>query len=72
MVPPEYVDVLRERCPEALVILAFYAVLLHRTKRYWICGGNGAFMITAIARHLGLQWADAMRWPLEALERERD
>lgn len=72
VVPPEYLDVLGERCPEALVILAYYAVLLHRTRRYWICGGNGAFMIRAIAHHLGPRWHEPMRWPLEVLERERD
>ena len=72
MVPPEYLDALRGRWPEALVILAYYAVLLHRTRRYWICGRNGAFMIAAIAQHLGPQWHEQMRWPLEVLEREHD
>lgn len=72
VVPPEFVDVLRERRPEALVVMAFYGALIHRTRRYWVCGGNGAYMIGAIARHLGERWRGALQWPLEMLERERD
>ena len=72
VVPPEYVDVLREHRPEALVILAYYGVLLHRTRTYWICGRSGAYMISAIAQQLGPRWESALRWPLEVLEKEYD
>lgn len=72
VVPPEFVDVLREHRPEALLILGYYGVLMHRTRRYWVCGRNGAFMIEAVARYLGSPWHEAMRWPLEVLEKEYD
>lgn len=72
MLPPEFGDVLRDRRPEALVILAYYGVLLHRARRYWICGGNGALMVGAIARQLGAEWAGVMRWPMEVIDSERD
>jgi len=72
VVPPEFAEVLRERRPEALVVMAYYGALVHRTRRYWVCSSNGAYMISAIARHLGEGWRGALQWPLEVLERERD
>ena len=75
LVPGEFIGVLRRHRPEALVILAYYGVLLHRTRRYWICGGNGAFMIRSISQHLGGPggfWGEALRWPLQVLDEDRD
>ncbi|KAF4126368.1 Fungal Zn(2)-Cys(6) binuclear cluster domain [Geosmithia morbida] len=53
LVPHDFVAVLRARRPVALVILAYFGVLMHRTRRYWICGDNGALMIGTVARQLG-------------------
>ena len=72
VLPSEFADVLRDRRPEALVILAYYGVLLHRARRYWICGGNGAVLVRAIARQLGPEWGPVMRWPIDVIDRERD
>lgn len=72
MIPAEFTDVLRRHVPEALVVMAYFGVLLHRTRRYWVCGNNGAFVIRAIADRLGPQWEDAMRWPLQVLVEEHD
>ncbi|TQV92472.1 hypothetical protein V2A60_007160 [Cordyceps javanica] len=63
--PAGYVEALRRRAPEALVILAYYGVLLHRCREYWIFGDAGARMIRAIADHVGSYWRDAMHWPLQ-------
>ena len=68
----EYIDVLRRQQPEALVILAHYGVLLHRSRRFWIFGDAGAFMIRAIAQHLGSYWHDALSWPLQVLQDEHE
>lgn len=66
----EYIDVLRRHQPEALVILAHYGVLLHRCRRFWVFGDAGAYMIRAIAQHLGSYWRDAVAWPLQVLQDE--
>lgn len=34
--PVGYVDLLEQRRPEVLVILAYYGVLLHRARDYWL------------------------------------
>lgn len=72
MIPAEFTDVLRRHVPEALVVMAYFGVLLHRTRRYWVCGNNGAFVIRGIADRLGPQWEEAMRWPLRVLVEEHD
>ncbi|KAK0615576.1 hypothetical protein B0T17DRAFT_619213 [Bombardia bombarda] len=68
--PAGYIDLLHQRWPEALVILAYYAVLLHRARSYWAAGDAGAFLIRSITAHLGGYWAEWLRWPNHVLETE--
>ncbi|OAR02101.1 hypothetical protein LLEC1_05552, partial [Akanthomyces lecanii] len=70
IVSAEYVDVLRKHRPEALIILSYFAVLLHRCRHFWIFQNSGACMIKAIANHIGSYWRDAMAWPLQVIETE--
>ncbi|KAK1621743.1 hypothetical protein BDP81DRAFT_336034 [Colletotrichum phormii] len=69
-VPVGFVDMLRKHRPEALIILAHYGVLLHHCRGFWPFADAGAFIIRAIARHLGSYWQDALAWPLDVLETE--
>lgn len=66
--PAGYVDALRRYCPEALVILAYYGVLIHRCREYWVFGDAGARMVRAIAEHAGSYWREALSWPLSVIE----
>lgn len=68
-VPVGYVDLLKQRRPEALVILAYYAVLLHHAKDFWAIGDTGRFLIRSITSHLGAYWADWLQWPNQVLDR---
>ncbi|TQV95073.1 hypothetical protein V2A60_009853 [Cordyceps javanica] len=70
IVGAEYVDVLRKHRPEALIILSYFAVLLHRCRHFWIFQNSGACMIKAIANHIGSYWRDAMAWPLQVIDTE--
>jgi hypothetical protein len=67
MVPIEYVDALDMRRPEALVILAHYATLLHLYRRLWIFGDGGRFLIESICDSLGNEWEDWLEWPTKVL-----
>ncbi|KAK1657432.1 hypothetical protein BDP55DRAFT_685790 [Colletotrichum godetiae] len=69
-VPVGFVDMLRKHRPEALIILAHYGVLLHRCRGFWLFADAGAFIIRAVARHLGSYWQEALAWPLDVLETE--
>jgi hypothetical protein len=52
----EYLEMLRSRQPEALVIMAHWALLLHRERDFWIFGQGGQFLISAISSYLGAYW----------------
>ncbi|WPB00092.1 uncharacterized protein RHO25_004711 [Cercospora beticola] len=64
----DFVDVLRKHRPEALVILAYYGILLHRCRNFWAFCDAGSSVIHAIAGHLGSYSRDALNWPLKELE----
>ncbi|KAJ3472656.1 hypothetical protein NLG97_g10813 [Lecanicillium saksenae] len=65
--PVGYVEALRRCNPEALIVLAYYGVLLHRCREYWVYGDAGARLIRGIADHVGAYWREAMQWPLREI-----
>lgn len=67
-----YVDILRKRQPEALVILAYYGVLLHHCRGFWAVGDAGEYVVRAVASHLGTYWQHALQWPLQMIETDQD
>jgi hypothetical protein len=67
-VDDEYLDLLRKRQPEALVIFAFFAVLLHWNRDSWIVGDGGQYLIQSITNHVGRHWAEWLHWPNSALQ----
>jgi Fungal Zn(2)-Cys(6) binuclear cluster domain/Fungal specific transcription factor domain len=60
---PEFTDLLGERKPEALVILAYYAVLLHKRHECWVIGDAGARLFHHINQYLGPRWRTWLAWP---------
>ena len=67
LVPAEYMDLVIKRSPEALVILAHYAVVLHNHRGDWFIGEGGRLLINSISRHLGSYWDNWMAWPNSVL-----
>lgn len=63
LVSARFGDMVRSRIPEALIILSFYAVLLHRHRSFWVFGDSGRFMIQSISAYLGTQWEQWLLWP---------
>jgi hypothetical protein len=63
----EFTDLLSMRKPEALIILAHYAVLLHRRRPMWLVGNVGGILIEEISRFLGTFWKRWLEWPNEIL-----
>jgi hypothetical protein len=68
LVSPEYIDLLLQRRPEALVILAHYAILLHSCRDSWMFGDGGRFLIESIRDFLGPDWTEWLEWPIKALD----
>ncbi|KAL4791289.1 hypothetical protein BDV19DRAFT_370778 [Aspergillus venezuelensis] len=63
IIPPRYVDLLEERTPEALVILAYFGALLHSHREMWMFGDSGAYIVTSIKGYLGPDWETWLNWP---------
>ncbi|KAH8669414.1 hypothetical protein BGZ61DRAFT_364547 [Ilyonectria robusta] len=59
----DYIEHLNQRRPEALIILAFHAVILHWNRNMWTFGDGGQYLIRAITSHLGAYWACWLCWP---------
>jgi hypothetical protein len=68
----EYVDLLRKQRPEALIILAYYGVVLYRCRGFWAFRDAGSYLIRSIAEQLGTYWQEALAWPLHVLGTEPD
>ncbi|KAL4811858.1 hypothetical protein BDW67DRAFT_189229 [Aspergillus spinulosporus] len=68
LVKPEFGELLEQRRPESLVILAYYATLLHRFRDFWLFGDSGAFIIQEVTKYLGPEWDEWMAWPNQVLE----
>jgi hypothetical protein len=66
----EFLQMLRQRRPEALVILAHWAVFLHYHRDFWVFGDSGRFLLESTRKYLGTYWDDWMAWPMEVLEAE--
>ncbi|KAL5042947.1 hypothetical protein BDW71DRAFT_200130 [Aspergillus fruticulosus] len=63
LVKPEYGDALGERRPEALVILAHWAVLLWRYRETWLFGDSGVYIIESVLGFLGSEWEAWLEGP---------
>ncbi|OTA55215.1 hypothetical protein K449DRAFT_176461 [Hypoxylon sp. EC38] len=66
LVSGDYIHLLGDRRPEALVVLAHWAAYLHRCRGFWAFGDAGAHLIRGICRELGDRWKEWMSVPLQA------
>ena len=67
--PPKFVDLLSEKQPEALVILAHYCVLIQwsETMHNWFVDGWGQYMLETIKESVPESWAEHLKWPEEMI-----
>ena len=62
-----YTDLLRKRQPEALIILCYYAVLLHQHHSMWFVDNGGCMLIESVTKSLGSYWRHWLDWPNEVI-----
>ena len=53
--------------PRALIVMAFYCVILHRVENYWFMKGQGRHLLSNIEKRLGSAWRCWIQWPLHEL-----
>jgi hypothetical protein len=64
-VSQEFVELIYERDPRALVIMAHYCVLCKRSNHVWYLKGLGSGLLENIRQALGDEWHPWIRWPIE-------
>jgi hypothetical protein len=72
VVSKEYFDALGEHKPEALVVFAFYAGILHRYRRFWVFGDSGSALVHMLLNELSSEWQDLLQWPVQVLSERHD
>lgn len=68
-VPVRFSELVRERQPFALALLAHYAVVLHHLRESWWMGHWGTRILKEIVDILGVEseWRGLISWPLDAV-----
>lgn len=66
-VPPKFTDLLNARQPEALAVLAYYALLLHYGRNMWQVKDSGIYILRIIEEHLGSDWDPWLKYPGEKI-----
>ncbi|KAI1372154.1 hypothetical protein F4677DRAFT_270910 [Hypoxylon crocopeplum] len=64
----EFIELLEQRQPVSLVILAHWAMLLHADREFWVFGDAGRFMIESLSHYLGRYWDEWLAVPKAALD----
>lgn len=69
IIPPRFCEMVEERCPQALVIVAVYCVLLKRVKELWWIKGKAENLLMAVKRGLSSgEWDEWLKWSVEEVE----
>ncbi|KAI8676280.1 Zn(2)-C6 fungal-type domain-containing protein [Fusarium sp. Ph1] len=69
MINQAFIGLLQKRRPEALLVLAHFAVLLHWCRQHWIFARVGASLLNSIALELGQGWERWLQWPKQMVGR---
>ena len=67
MLPQDYITMLNERRPEALVLLAHYCVILRHLDDYWWMRGWATHIVENIQRELDENWLYFIQWPTNVI-----
>lgn len=65
MISEDYIKMLKDKVPEALLIVVFYCVALKRAEYMWWVKGKGENLIRTVMGELGEGWEQWTRWPVE-------
>lgn len=70
LMPPEFASLLATNRPEALILLAYYALLLHHGRSRWQIGDSGAYVLELITGYLGPEWDQWLEYPRDQISRD--
>jgi hypothetical protein len=67
LVPEEYIQMVLNSQPEALILLAHYCLLLNKINHYWWMRGMSRHLLQSIHQTIGQEWESWIAWPLQDL-----
>jgi hypothetical protein len=67
LLPPAYTSMLKRKHPVALILLAYYALLVNEAKELWQAQDAGVYVFNLISDDLGPEWDPWMRYPREKI-----
>ncbi|KAI9661675.1 MAG: hypothetical protein M1821_008913 [Bathelium mastoideum] len=67
LAPPGVTALLAVKRPEALVIMGYYALLLHHGRNMWQIGDAGAYIFGIIVDYLGPEWDHWLEYPRQTI-----
>ena len=67
MIPQDYISLLNARKPAALIILAYYCIILHHLDYYWWMQGWASHILENIQHELGDDLRSWIQWPISAV-----
>ncbi|SCO92610.1 uncharacterized protein FRV6_16738 [Fusarium oxysporum] len=62
----DFIDLVRSQQPEAILILAYYGVMLHSISDIWMVDEAGRNLVRSVTAHLGSDWEKWLVWPKTA------
>jgi hypothetical protein len=65
--PEVYLQMVNNKQPEALILLAHYCLLLNKVDKFWWMRGMSRHLLQTIHRTLGEKWESWISWPLRDL-----
>jgi hypothetical protein len=65
---PRFLDLLSEKQPAAMIVLAHYCVLIHwgeekDTHETWFVEGWASYMLTTVRESIPEEWEEHLKWP---------
>ena len=68
LVPRKFCDMVEERCPQALVLIAVYCILLKRLEELWWIRGKAENLLEKVKSELSDELWKWIQWPMAVIE----
>jgi len=69
--PPSFMELLKRKDQLALVILAHWALILHRSRHLWYIKNWGLHLLEAAYQELQAEWRKSITWPMQQLRKSQ-
>ncbi|OTA61406.1 hypothetical protein K449DRAFT_331234 [Hypoxylon sp. EC38] len=68
IIDADFLRLVSERTPEALLVLSYYAIPLHQCRSVWVVRLAGKLLFESVRLHLDTKWHKWLDWPAEIMD----